>query len=222
MAAFAGKTSKVKFTAAAATTSTGEAMTSLSGTTDRFLFRITDKAKRHWSRDATITPTVYVLTTAHTDFATNFVQGKVTFGTALTTAEGDAVTVDARYHTASYLPITRSWELTSNVAMLDVTTFSVSSTGQVWRTFTDGLSDATVTLGRINEGGSTAVPVFFDRLNTQTDLVVELIHQPAGTTFKWEAYARVSGDGFDTVIDALVEESVDLQIDGPLYFATTE
>ena len=220
MPAFAGKTAKVRFTAAAATTSTGEAMTSLSVTTDRFLFRISDGDLRHWDR--ALDPTVYVLTTAHTDFSINYVQGKVTFGTALTTAEGDAVTVDARYHTSSYLPITRSWELTANVDMLDTTTFSTTTGAAQWRTFTDGLSEATVSLGRINEGGSTAVPIFFDRLNTQTDLIVELIHQPAGTTFKWEAYARVSGDSFDTAIDALVAEDVTLQIDGPLFFATTE
>ena len=222
MAAIAGKTAKVKTTAAAATTSTGEAMTSLSGTTDRFLFRITDKTKRHWTRDATLTPTVYVNTTVHTDFATNFVQGKVTFGTALTTAESALVTVDARHVTASYLPVTRSWSLAATVDMLDVTTFSTTTGSAQWRTFTDGLSGATVDLGRIVDGGSTATPLFFDRLNTNTDLIVELISQPAGTTFKWEGYARISGDGYASALDALMEENVSLMIDGPLYFATTE
>ena len=222
MVAAAGKTAKVKFTSAAATTSTGEAMTSLSGTTDRFLFRITDKTKRHWTRDATIPPTVYVLTTAHTDFATNFVQGKVTFGSALTTAEGDAVTVDARHVTASYLPVTRTWDLTVSNDMLDVTTFSTTTGGVQWRTFTPGLGGGTVDLGRIVDGGTTAVPLFFDRLNTDTDLIVELINQPAGTTFKFEGYARVAGSGFGVPIDALNEESVTLALDGPLYYATTE
>lgn len=220
MAAEAGKTAKVKFTSAAVSTSTGEAMTSLSGTTDRFLFRITDGTKRHWAR--TTSPTVYVLTTAHTDFSVNYVQGKVTFGTALTTAEGDAVTVDARYVTASYLPITRSWDLSVDVDMLDTTAFSTTTSAVSWRTFTDGLSQATVGLGRITEGGSTAVPVFFDRLNTNTDLVVELISQSGATTYKWEAYARVAGDGWATAVDALIDESVSLQVDGPAYFASTE
>ena len=192
----------------------------MSGTTDRFLFRITDATMRHWTRATE--PTVFVLTTAHTDFAVNYVQGKVTFGTALTTAEGDAVTVDARFVTASYLPITRSWSMDVSVGMLDTTTFSTTTGAVQWRTFTDGLSGATVELGRINEGGSTAVPAFFDRLNTNQDLIVELIHQPAGTTFTLEAYARVSGDGFAAPIDALVEETASLTIDGPLYFATTE
>ncbi len=222
MAAAAGKTAKLKFTAAAATTSTGEAMTSLSVTTDRFLFRITDKTKRHWTRDTTLVPTVYVLTTAHTDFATNFVQGKVTFGTALTTAEGDAVTVDARFLTASYLPMTRTWDLTVSNDMLDNTAFSTTTGAVQWRTFTPGLGGGTVDLGRIVNGGTTAVPTFFDRLNTDTDLIVELISQPGGTTFKWEGYVTVAGDDFGVTIDALVEESVSLALDGPLYFASTE
>ena len=222
MAAIAGKDAKVKTTSAAATTSTGEAMTSLSPTTDRFLFRITDKTKRHWTRDASLTPTVYVNTTAHTDFATNFVQGKVTFGTALTTAESALVTVDARHVTASYLPVTRTWSLPVTVDMLDTTTFSTTTGAAQWRTFSDGLSSATVELGRIVEGGSTATPLFFDHLNTDTDLIVELIAQPAGTTFKWEAYARVDGDGHVSTLDALLEANATLMIDGPLFFTTTE
>jgi len=220
MAAFAGKTAKLKTTSAAATTSTGEAMTSLSATTDRTLFRITDKTKRHWTRS--LDPSVYVLTTAHTDITVNYVQGKVTFGTALTTAQGDAVTVDARYVTASYLPVTRTWSLAASVDMLDTTAFSTTTGAAQWRTFTDGLSAATVDLGRIVTSGSTTTPVFFDHLNTETDLIVELVHQPAGTTFKWEGYARVSGDGFTNTIDALTEEAATLTIDGPLYFSTTE
>lgn len=220
MAALAGKTSKVKFTSAAATTSTGEAMTSLSATTDRTLFRVTDKTHRHWTRS--LDPTVYVSTTAHTDIAVNYVQGKVTFGTALTTAEGDAVTADVRYLTSSYLPATRTWTLAASNGMLDVTTLSTTTGAAQWRTFAAGLSDATVELGRIVNGGTTSTPIFFDRLNTDQDLIVELIAQPAGTTFKWEAYARVAGDGYTNPIDALTEESVTLQIDGPLYYATTE
>lgn len=220
MAAIAGKTAKIKTTSAAATTSTGEAMTSLSGTTDRFLFRITDKTKRHWTRD--LDPTVYVNTTAHTDFAINFVQGKVTFGTALTTTESAQVTVDARHLTSSYLPVTRNWTLSASIDMLDITTFSTTTGAAQWRSFTDGLSGATVELGRIVNGGSTATPLFFDRLNTNTDLIVELIAQPAGTTFKWEGYARVSGDGHVSTLDALLEENASLMIDGPLFFATTE
>ena len=221
MAALAGKVAKVKFTAAAATTSTGEAMTSMTVSTDRLLFRITDGTKRHWNLDTD--PTVYVLTTAHTDFAINHVQGKVTFGSVLTTAEGDAVTVDARFHTASYLPGTRSWSLAASNDMLDVTTFSTTTGDAQWRDFSPGLSGATVDLGRIVNTGTTATPLFFDRMVTDTPLVIDLIAQPSGgTTWHFEAYARVAGDGYATPIEALQAEDVSLQLTGPLFFASTE
>ena len=221
MAALAGKVAKVKFTAAAATTSTGEAMTSMTVSTDRLLFRITDGTKRHWNLDTD--PTVYVLTTAHTDFAINYVQGKVTFGSVLTTAEGDAVTVDARFHTASYLPGTRNWALSASNDMLDVTTFSTTTGDAQWRTFSPGLSGATVDLGRIVDTGSTATPLFFDRMVTDTPLVIDLVAQPSGgTTWHFEAYARVAGDGYATPIEALQAEDVSLQLTGPLFFASTE
>lgn len=224
MAAAHGKSAKVKVTSAAATTSTGEAMTSLSPTTDRFEFRITDGTMRHWDRDQTLA--VYVNTTLHTDYVANPVQGKVTFtAAALTTAEGDAVTADVRYHTATYLPITRSWTLDVAADFHDVTAFSTTTGDAKWRVFTDGLFGATVDLGRFGEGPPATTgyqPEFFDRLNTDVDLIVELQIEPDGTTYKWEGYARISGDSWTTPIDALMDEAVTLQIDGPLYYATTE
>ena len=222
MAAQPGTVAKFKIGSAAATTSTGEAMTSLSGTTDRFLFRITDKTMRHWSKDDTIAPTVYVLTTAHTDFATNFVQGKVTFGTALTTAEGDAVTVDARFHTVSYLGFTRSATLSFSAGMLDTTVMSTSTQAAQWKTFEVGLSEGNVDLGRIVEADSTSEPAFFDRLNTDTPLIVELVTHVGGTTHKWEAWGRVSGDSYTTPIDGLLDNAPTVTLDGPLFYETTE
>ncbi len=222
MAAQPGTVAKFRIGSAAATTSTGEAMSSLSGTTDRFLFRITDKTKRHWSKDATIAPTVFVNTTAHTDFAVNHVQGKVTFGTALTTAEGDAVTVDARFHTVSYLGFTRSATLNYSANMLDTTVMSTSTSAAVWKTFQEGLSEGNVDLGRIVEADSTSEPAFFDRLNTDTPLIVELIAHVAGTTHKWEAWGRVSGDTYTSPIDGLTDNAPTVVLDGPLFYATTE
>jgi len=222
MAAQPGTVAKFKIGSAAATTSTGEAMTSLSGTTDRFLFRITDKTKRHWSKLASIAPTVYVLTTAHTDFAVNHVQGKVTFGTALSTVEGDAVTVDARFHTVSYLGFTRSWTLNHTADMLDTTVMSTSTAAAQWKTFREGLSEGNVDLGRIIEANTSSEPAFFDRLNTDTPLIVELIAHVSGTTHKWEAWGRVSGDSYTTPIDGLIEAAPTVVLDGPLFYETTE
>jgi len=220
MAALTGRSAKIKYTAAAYSTATGEAFTSLTATTDKVDFRITDGAKRHWTRD--LAPVVYVNTTAHTDFAWNAVQGKLTFGNPLTVAESAQVTGDVFWLTASFLPGTRSWTMDVQTDMLDVTTLSTTTADGEWREFAAGLSGATVDLGRVVFPGSSSTgyqPLWFDHLNTDQDVILELHTE---STNKFEAYARVETDGYQTTVDALQEETVTLRVDGPLYHATTE
>lgn len=221
MAALTGKAARVKYTAASYSTAAAEAFTSLSATTNRTEFRITDGAKRHWTRAQP--PVVLVNSTAHTDFVWNPVQGKVTFtGTPLTTAQSAQVTGTVYWLTASYLPWTRSWSADVDVTMHDVTAFSTSATDTRWRTYTDGLLGASIDLGRIVDTPTTETPMWFDRLNINQDVIVELSHIVAGTTYKLEAYGRVESDGLQSAIDALTEESVSIRVDGPLFYATTE
>ena len=221
MAVLTGKSAKVKFTAVTPTTAAGEAFTSLSGTTSRTEFRITDGTKRHWTRSQD--PIVLVNTTAHTDFVYNPVQGKLTFtGTPLTTAEGNAVTGTVYWLTASYLPWTREWTLDTDIDMLETTSFSTSTGDVQWRDFTAGLQGATIDLGRIVDTPTTSTPIWFDRLNTDQDVIVELTLNASGSTDRFEAYARVASDSYDVPRDGLQAESVTLQIDGELYHATTE
>jgi len=220
VAALTGKAAKVKYTAASYSTATGEAFTSLSPTTDKTEFRITDAAKRHWTRD--LPPVVYVNSTAHTDFEYNPVQGKLTFGNPLTVAESAQVTGDVYWVTATYLPWTREWSADVSVDMLDVTSFSTTAADVQWRTFTDGLSNASVDLGRIVDTPTTQTPMWFDRLNADQDVIVELLVNSAGSTYKWEAYGRIESDGYTAGIDAIMDESVMIQVDGPFYYGTTE
>ncbi len=218
MAAVTGKAAKVKFTSVAYSTAAGEAFTSLSATTDRTEFRITDGTKRHWTR--AVAPVVLVNSTAHTDFTVNYVQGKLTFtGTPLTTAQSAQVTATVYPVTASYLPWTRSWTMDASVDMLDTTSFSTSTGDAQWRTFTPGLSGATIDLGRIVDTPTTETPMWFDRLNTDQDVIVEL-HM--ASTYKFEAYARVETDGYGSSIDSLTEENITLRVTDGLYYATTE
>jgi len=224
MAAVTGKTGKVKYTAAAATTAGGGTMTSISATTDRTGFRVATVGHRHWDR--TVAPVVYVNSTAHgsTEYAVNYVQGKVEFDAAfaLTTAESAQVTADYSYHAFSYLPWTRAWAMDVDVAMHDITVFSTDANAVQWRTFKEGLKGATVDMDRIVDTDSTSTPVWFDRLNTGQDVVLELANIVSGTTYKWEAYAKVSSDGYDAPVDGVEAESVQFQVDGPMYYASTE
>ena len=218
MAALTGKSAKVKYTSVAYSTAAGEAFTSLSASTAKTEFRITDQSKRHWTR--TLPPVVLVNSTAHTDFVYNPVQGKVTFtGTPLTAAQSAQVTATVYWLTASYLPWTRTWSADISFDTLDTTSFSTSATDAKWRTFTDGLSGATVDLGRIVDTPTSDTPMWFDRLNTDQDVILEL---HLGPTNKFEAYARVESDGYGVSIDSLAEENITLQVSGPMFHATTE
>ena len=227
MAIVTGKGAKVKFTSATYSTAAAEAFTSISATTDRTEFRITDATKRHWARITSTggpkPPLMLVNSTAHVgDFAVNYVQGKVTFDPALTTAESALVTGTVYYVTASFLPWTRSFTADIQTDMLDVTSFSTTTGNVQWRSFVGGLSGATIDLGRVVASGPATTgyqPMWFDRLNTEQDVIVEL-HM--ASTYKLEGYARVVGDNWDTSVDSLQGENVTLTVDGPLYYATTE
>ena len=221
MAALTGKTAKVKHTSAAFSTAAGEAFTSLSATTDRPVFRVTDGDKRHWTRSQP--PVVLVNSTAHTDFVYNPVQGKLTFtGTPLTTAESAQVTATVYWVTASYLPGARTWTLDTDTAMHDVTTLSTSTADVQWRDFTAGLQGGVVDMGRIVDTPTTDTPVWFDHLNTGQDVVLELLMNAGGSTHKWEAYGLVDGDSYTVPRDGLEEENVTFQVVGGVYYATTE
>jgi len=221
MVALTGKAAKVKVTSASYSTAAGEAFTSLSATTDRTEFRITDGTKRHWTQ--AVPPVVLVNSTAHTDFVYNPVQGKLTFtGTPLTTAESAQVTATVYWVTASYLPWTREWSADFDTDMSDITSFSTTASDVQWRTYTPGLSGGSIDLGRIVAGPSTAVPQFFDRLNVGQDVITELSVVASGTTYKVEAYAQVADVGYQTDIASEVTESVTLQVTGQMFYATTE
>ena len=132
------------------------------------------------------------------------------------------ITADLSYFTASYLPWTRSFALDVSNDVYDVTAFSTSTGDVQWRSHVGGLSDWTADLGQIVPSGPATTgyqPLWFDRLNTDTQVIVEFI---MASTYKFEGYGVVQTDGYTAQIDALQEESVTLRSASPLYYATTE
>ena len=99
---------------------------------------------------------------------------------------------------------------------------ATSTAAAQWRTFVAGLQGATIDLDAITQTPTTATPIWFDHINTDQDVIVELTVATAGTTYKWEAYAQIEGDSWSTPRDGLLDEAVTLTVDGPLYYATTE
>lgn len=213
MSAQTGRAAKIKITAASASSSTGEAMSAIATTTDYYTYRITDATKRHWNQ--ALAPVLYRNTTAvaASEYSVNYPIGQITFQVAQTT--GDAMTVDTEYYTASYLADARSWDLAVDTDMADVTTFSTTTGNQQWRQFAPIYTGATVDLGRVVK--SSTAPAFMDRVIAGQDLIVELI--VAGTN-KYTGYGHISGDGFETAVDALTAETVNIQVSGQLSYST--
>ena len=219
MGALSGKVAKVKITAITPTSSTGETFTKLS--TGKY--QITDYTKRHWDRQTTGAPTVYVNTTARTadEYTVDPVNGIIQFSPTSLTTGAVPVTADIHYVTASYLTQARSWSAELDTPMHDVTAFNTSTGSKTWRSYTPGLMGGTVTLGRLVSTGSTAngYPVeFYDRLNLNQDLVVELHMQD----FEHLAgYGWIEQDTFNVPIDEQETEDITIRLDGPLYYSTS-
>ena len=223
MAELSGKTAKIRFTSILGTSSTDNSATrstgvaaGLSHTTKGFV-QMDSTARRHWDRSSTAAP---ILADAGVPvsaalYTVNPVQGKFEWVTGDPPA--GAYTIDCHFLTNSFLTGGQEWSVDVNVDMLETTSFSTSTGNTQWRTFTPGLSDAEASIGRLISTGDTG-PVFFDRLNLPSDLIVELVTDNAD---RFEGYARVASDGWNANIEELTVESVDLQIDGPLYFSST-
>jgi len=148
------------------------------------------------------------------EYSVNYVTGKFVWGS------GDppvgTYTIDSTWLTSSYLTGGRSWSMDVNVNMLDVTTFSTSTADVQWRTFIPGLSDATIQIDRLISTGDTG-PVFYDRLNLEQDVIVELVTNDSN---RLEAYGWVNGDSWSLDIDAATAESVSIQVDGEVSYST--
>jgi hypothetical protein len=216
MAALSGKAARIRITSAAATSSTNNAATL---STDGVTLTIDSTAKRHWDRTLSTGLAVFQGAgdvTADLDATqTNYVQGIVSFSTPHSTAATYTIDVDA--FTSSFLAFGRNWSADVTVDMGDVTTFSTTTGDPQWRSVQPNLSGAAVSIERL--WGSSTSPAFFDRLNTEAALVVELVTDQS-LTDKLEGYAYVSGDSFDVPVDGQESENVELMIDGQLYRST--
>lgn len=214
MAAVSGKVARLRVTAAAATSSTNNAATL---STNGLTLTIDSTARRHWNRASSTHVVVFEgAVNRTTDIASiNYVQGKVTFDTAHSTAS--AWTIDMEYLTSSYVGQGRSWSADIETDILDQTSFSTTTSDVQWRTVKPGLSGASVSIDRF--WASSTGPAFFDRLAAGQDTVVELWRDQASRR-KLEGFAYVAGDGFEVPIEDSAAETVELRIDGQLYTST--
>ncbi len=216
MAALSGKSARIRITSAAATSSTNNAATL---STDGVTLTINSTAKRHWDRTLSTGLTVFQgagdVTSELDAAATNYVQGIVTFSTPHSTAATYTIDVDA--FTNSFVAYGRNWSATANVDVADITTFATSTSDGNWRTTQPHLVGASVSIERLWAGSSS--PLFFDRFNTTSAFILELIADQAATD-KLEGYGYVSGLGWNVPVDGSAVENVEFTVDGQFYHST--
>ena len=212
MAARSGKRARIRVAASASVSSTDEAFSAVAGTTNQF--RPTATGRRHWDRSSS-RPIVSVGGATSTGtFEVNYVQGIITFATSPV----GAVTADIQYHTATYLGDGRQWEINPEVDSLDDTSFSTTTDDVTWRTFKSGLSGWTVDIDQFLSASSA--PTFFDQVNTEDDLLVELVADGSSGD-RWEGWGRVESVSPSVPIEELAMQGVTIRGDGLLAFTTT-
>lgn len=219
MAELSGKTAKIRTTSILGTSSTDNAATiTTGGGTGNSSIQITATGRRHWDRSATATPDLFLNTTLVPSTAIetiNSVQGIFNLNNSRTST--GTYTIDCIFLTNTFLTGGQDWTVTVDNEMLETTAFSTTTGDAQWRTFITGLSEASVSISRLISTGDTG-PLFIDRLTLENDLIVELI---ADNADRLEGYAWVASDGWEASVDGLTAESVDLQIDGELFYSST-
>jgi hypothetical protein len=174
---------------------------------DGLSVQIDSTARRHWDPDST--PALYLNTTAvsSTAYTVNHVQGKFAFGSTQSTG---TYTIDADYLTASAVAGGREWSLGVEQDMFEVSEFGSGG----WKQYQPNLAGASVQIGRYWNDST-----FLDYLTTDAKFVVELIVSSTNG-WRYEGFARVRADQINTGVDAIVGETLNLDIDGQLYFTT--
>ena len=201
----AGRNANLKATSLVATTSTGNAAT-LAG--DGLSIQINSTARRHWDPDGL--PVLYLNSTAVSSsaYTVNNVQGKFEFASTQSTG---TYTIDADYLTASAVGGGQEWTLNVETDAFEITEFGSSG----WREFQPNMSGATASLTRFWNDET-----FFDYLSVgNAKFLIELIVNNS-QGWRYEGFGYVTSDQINTSVDSIVGETVQITIDGKLYFTT--
>lgn len=212
--ALAGKDANVYITATTPTTALAEAFSAVAGSS--VSHQIDSAAHRHWTRDPNTAGRPRMLIGGSTvgvpTYDVNYVQGIVTFASTVS----GVVTGDVEYLTASSVAEGREWSLQVDRDMFEVSTFDSGG----WREFQQNVNGAQASVARYWSTGGGGGGDFFDRINTDTDCVLELY--PSSTAGdRYEAYAFITSDAIGAAVDGIVGESIDFTIDGAVYWTTS-
>lgn len=171
--------------------------------------------KRYWDRTVSFviqtSPDGATWSTVTSGFTIRYVTGQVLFASAVTGA-----TPGCRVHSGAYLPFStfgmmKEWEVTPQMDLLDVSVF-----GTQWKQYQPSLAGATIKLSQFFVDGT----LFTLAVSSSSNLCIASLKSGYNTTERWEGYVRLKGDDIKTAVNAAIEESIDAEIDGPLYHFT--
>lgn len=210
--ALSGREAALRITGATATSSTDVAATRSTGTAGTGYVQITSTAQRFL--DPSTTHSLYRVAAGSTtlvassDYTINHVQGKFQW------KAGDPSTgtynADIRYLTATSVAGGREWTLNVDQDMFEITEFGSSG----WKQYQPNLVGATASINRFWNDST-----FFDYLNTDQRFVVDLVINSAAAN-RYQAFGYVESDQINTPVDGLVGETVNVRIDGAVYYTT--
>jgi hypothetical protein len=216
MGSISGKLARVRYTAATPTSSTNQAATLAAGGIN---LTINATGRRRWDPESTLLRVYGASTSAaydSTSYVVDYPIGRVRFSTAHSTSV--TYTVDVPWLATSYLGQTRSWTMETRVDMLDCTAFSTGSSGRQFRSYVPGLSDVSVTLGRLFNSSATG-PVMVDRALLDSPFYLELVLNSTDQA-GFVCYGRVQTDAFAEDAADLAKETVTFKPTGQVYYTT--
>lgn len=191
---------------AASTAFSNQAMTVAA---DQKTCTITNKTYQWW--DDTVAPTIQTspdnttwTTAAPSTYTVQYVGGVVVFGTAL--AGGTYVRASAgNYWPVSQIAGGHEWTMEIDAPMLDSTEF-----GDLWKTFTPGISAGKGSIKRYWEDG-----YFLGQAAVR--MILALYVDYSGDE-RYAGYGYVAKDQIDSKVESLVAESVDFTFTGQVYY----
>lgn len=218
MGALSGRYAAIQYTAASPTSSTDQAAT-LSG----LYVTINNTARRRW--DPTVSISEYACCKNGTPISAASWTPEYGAGRFRFTSDPGAgtYTVDVPWLAQSYLGSCKSWSLSADVDMHDVTAMSTAGAAVAGRTFLPGLTDATVTLSRFIVGGGTGGestgPLMIDRALLNLPFYLDLI----GASTQGDSitcWGYLQGVNPSENVGEVAMEEVTLKVSGAIYYST--
>lgn len=166
-------------------------------TSDNITYQITDTAKRIWGFDSTIIVEDAAVPTTE-DYTINRFNGTITFDSE---DGGRVITVTGDYVLLTTVAEAKEWSFDGVMELPDSTVFQDTERG-----FTPALLTATATIGKFYSVDNYFIDMLFDG----TTKVIELYPDSTGDPFI--VYGLVASDSITTAIEALIEESINIQI----------